>query len=66
MAKEKGIELAAALASLGTEQREALRLTEEQGYSLAEAARIMGKSLAATKKLRSRALARLARLVMES
>jgi RNA polymerase sigma-70 factor (subfamily 1) len=59
MADEMQDRFADALRMLTAAQREALELLQEQNYTIVEAARRMGRSEGAIKKLHARALARL-------
>ena len=54
-----------ALARLRPDDREVLRLAREEGFTLLEVAKRMGRTHAAARKLYSRALARLAELYDE-
>ena len=59
IASESSDRIAEALSSLPEDYRQVLRLTRQEGLSLAEAAERMGRSREATKKLYGRALVRL-------
>ncbi len=66
MASELEARVEAAFARLPPDYAEVLRLVQQKGLTLADAAKEMGRSKAAVSKLYGRALSRLASLVEES
>jgi len=63
MAGELEASIRKAMAQLNTDHRIVLRLVQEEGLTLAEAGKHMGRSSEATRKLYARAISRLSELV---